>query len=201
MDIVLIGFIGGFIAGGWRTGFLRRLVGIGFMAASFVLGAYLRQPLGAIIAAGFKDLPPQYADMVAYSIVFTVLLTASNIVTGPMLSKVAVGGVSKMLDKALGAILGGVEAVLIVSAAIVILDTYFGPHGSLGGDPGLGFLKGLSQSLDQSTIGQFLIKTTVPFVLAILGPFLPKDITSLIPGGIPNPGTLPGGVPLPIPTK
>ena len=29
MDVVLVGLIGGFIAGGWRTGFLRRLAGLG----------------------------------------------------------------------------------------------------------------------------------------------------------------------------
>jgi hypothetical protein len=56
---------------------------------------------------------------------------------------------------------------------IVILDTDFGTAGSLG-KPGVGFLRTVSQALDGSTIGQFLIKTTVPFVLAVLGPLLPK---------------------------
>ena len=35
-----------------------------------------------------------------------------------------------MTDRTLGAVLGGVEAVLIISAAIVILDTYFGTRGT-----------------------------------------------------------------------
>ena len=33
MDVLLVGFIGGYIYGGWRTGFLRRLAGLGFLAA------------------------------------------------------------------------------------------------------------------------------------------------------------------------
>ena len=201
-DILLLGFIGGYIKGGWSTGFLRRLAGLGYMALSFVIGAYLRQPIGALISGIFPQMPPAYADMLGYSIAFTVLVAGANIITGPILSKVAVNGVSRKLDQALGAVLGGIEAVLIVSAVIVILDTYFGSAGALVQDPGLGFLKTLSQALDSSTIGQALIHTTVPFVLAVLGPLLPKDISTLVPTtGLPGTG-IPGlGIPgLPIPT-
>ena len=160
-DLLLVGFIAGFVRGGWSTGFLRRLAGLGYMAVSFVAGAYLRQPAGAILERFFPQIPSQYADMVGYSVAFTVLVAALNIVTGPVLSKVAVGGISRQLNRALGAILGGVEAVLLISAAIVILDTYFGTAGALTKDQGLGFLKGISQALDTSTIGQFLIHTSV----------------------------------------
>ena len=103
MDVVLVGFIGGFIAGGWRTGFLRRLAGLGFLAASFVLGAYLRTPIGALLHGIFPTVPEPYLEMVGYSIAVTVLTVAAHIVTGPVLSKVAVNGVSKEADRALGA--------------------------------------------------------------------------------------------------
>jgi hypothetical protein len=131
--------------------------------------------------------------MVGYSIAVAALTIAANIITGPVLSKVAVSGVSKELNAALGAVLGGAEAILIISIAIVILDTYFGPHGQFGGDPGLGIFKQLAVAIDDSTTGQILRETTVPFVLAILGPLLPRDVTSLVPGGLP----FPNGVPIP----
>ena len=201
-DVLLLGFFAGYIRGGWSTGFLRRLVGLGFMALAFVVGAYLRQPIGAIIGGIFPKMPPSYADMLGYTVAFTVLVTGANLITGPVLKKVAVGGLSRKMDQTLGAVLGGIEAALIISAAIVILDTYFGQTGALATDPGLGFMKTLSQALDSSTIGQFLIHTTVPFVLAVLGPLLPKDISTLVPTtGLPGSG-IPGlGIPgLPIPT-
>ena len=201
-DVLLLGFFAGYIRGGWSTGFLRRLVGLGYMALAFVVGAYLRQPIGAIIAGIFPKMPPSYADMLGYTVAFTVLVTGANLITGPVLKKVAVGGLSRKMDQTLGAVLGGIEAALIISAAIVILDTYFGQTGALATDPGLGFMKTLSQALDSSTIGQFLIHTTVPFVLAVLGPLLPKDISTLVPTtGLPGSG-IPGlGIPgLPIPT-
>jgi uncharacterized membrane protein required for colicin V production len=192
-DVVLLGFIAGFVRGGWSTGFLRRLAGLGYMAISFVAGAYLRQPVGALLLKVFPQIPETYADMVGYTVTFTVLVAVLNIVTTPMLKTASVG-ISHQLDKALGAVFGFIEAILLISAAIVILDTYFGTAGSLVQNPGLGFLKEISRALDASTIGQALIHTTVPFVLAILGPLLPKDINSLVPTGLPTNG-LPGGVP------
>jgi len=195
MDVLLVGFIGGYIYAGWRTGFLRRLAGLGYLALSFVLGAYLREPLGAFLHGIFPGVPQPYLEMVGYSVAVAALTIAANIITGPVLSKVAVSGVSKELNAALGAVLGGAEAILIISIAIVILDTYFGPHGQFGGDPGLGIFKQLAVAIDDSTTGRILRETTVPFVLAILGPLLPRDVTSLVPGGLP----FPNGVPIPVP--
>jgi uncharacterized membrane protein required for colicin V production len=197
MDVLLVGFIGGFIAGGWRTGFVKRLAGIGFLALSFVLGAYLREPIGALLA-GIFNVPEAYAEMVGYAIASTALTVAFHVILNPALSKVAVSGVTKEMDKALGAILGGVEAVLILSVVIVILDTYFGPNGNLGGTPGLGFLKDLAKAIDGTTTAELLRRTTIPFVLTILGPLLPKDVTTLIPRTLPFPTGIPG---VPLPTK
>ena len=185
-DLLLALFIAGYVFGGWRTGLLRRLAGLAFIAIGLIAGAYLREPVGALVAGFFSELPPEYADMVGYAVTFTVIVTALNLVSGPILSRATVGGVSQLTDRTLGAVLGGVEAVLIISAAIVILDTYFGTAGSLGQVPGLGILTSVSDALGESTIGQFLTKTTVPLVLAILGPLLPEDISSVVPGGIPT---------------
>jgi uncharacterized membrane protein required for colicin V production len=185
-DLLLALFIVGYVAGGWRTGLLRRLAGLAFIVIGLIAGAYLRVPVGAFVAGVFKEVPPEYADMVGYAVTFAVLVTALNLISTPILKRATVGGFSRMTDRTLGAVLGGVEAVLIISAAIVILDTYFGTAGSIGEVPGLGILTSVSEALDESTIGQFLIKTTVPLVLTILGPLLPKDINSVVPGGIPT---------------
>ena len=42
----------------------------------------------------------------------------------------------------------------------------------------------------------------MPFVLAVLGPLLPKDVTLLVPSGLPFPGGVPlPGLPTPKPTR
>lgn len=186
MDVVLVGFIAGWIFGGWRTGLLRRLIGIGFMAISFVVSAYLRYPIGAIATAFFKGIPPSYANLVGYAIAFPVILAGLHLASGFLLRRVRMGGITKELDATLGAVVGGIEAILIISAVIVILDAYFGTGTSLRQPSSLGFLKSFTQSFNASTTVHILRTTTVPVVLAILGPLLPKDIKSFVPTSLPS---------------
>jgi len=196
MDVLLVGFIAATIFGGWRAGFIRSVLGLLFMAAAFVAGAYLRYPVGALFTTFFKDVPPDYSNLVGYTIVFPVVLAGLHIASGLLLRKVAVKGITKEADSLLGAIFGGVEAILIVSAAIVIVDTYLGTSTTLRHTLGPGMLKTITDALNGSTTVHLLRDSTVPVVLNLLGPLLPKDISTLIPAGLPS---LPGGFPLPTP--
>jgi uncharacterized membrane protein required for colicin V production len=195
VDVVLVGFIAGFVFGGWRTGFLRRLIGIGFMAVSFVVSAWFRYPVGAIASALFPSIPADYANLVGYTIAFPVILVGLHLANRFLLGRVSMGGITREADQALGALVGGVEAILILSAGIVILDTYFGTSSSISREVGLGALKSLTEAVNGSTTVHILRDTTVPFVLTVLGPFLPKDIRTILPGGLP----LPSGLPFPTP--
>lgn len=201
MDIILLGFIASFTFGGFRTGFIRRLAGLLFFALSFVLGAYLRAPIGAFIAAAFKDVPQGYGEMVAYIIIFPIVIAALHVVAGPLLKRVAVEGLTHELDRLLGAVLGFVEAILIISAVIVILDTYLGTKATLPPGSGLRLILSWRDALDASTTAHLLRDTTVPFVLTILGPLLPSDVRSVIPVPVNVPGLPPGlpGIPTPTP--
>jgi uncharacterized membrane protein required for colicin V production len=186
VDVLLVGFIGGYIYGGWRSGFLRRLLGIVFMVIAFVLAAYFRYGVGTVASSFFKNIPPDYADLVGYVIAFPAILAILHLASHFLLRKVAVKGITRELDAALGAILGGVEAILIISAVIVIVDTYFGTSSTLGKTFPPGYLKELTQALNSSTTVQLLRGSTVPLVLAVLGPLLPKDVGTIFPGGLPT---------------
>ncbi len=190
----MLGFIAATVFGGFRSGFVRRVAGLIFLLISFVAGAYLRAPAGALVHGLFPKIPEAYADMVGYSVAFSVLLIVFNLFSSKILSRVATGGVSQATDKVLGLVFGGIEAVLILSAAIVILHTYADASTGLAGLTDVGFLHDIRVAVDESTIGKFLEDTTVPIVLLLLGPLLPKDISSIVPT------TIPGGLPgFPIP--
>jgi uncharacterized membrane protein required for colicin V production len=192
MDVLLVGFIVGFIVAGWATGFLRRLVGLGFIAVSFVLSVYLSKPFGDLIHAWFPDVTPAYAELWAYLLIFPAGLVALHLFVGRLLKNVAVRGVSRELDRALGAILGAVEAIVILTVVVIAIDRYSvqvaaGSFGSIR--PLLDVLHAISTS----TTARLLRETTVPFVLAIVGPLLPRDVSSLldklpngVKGGIPG---------------
>ncbi|GEM_PF-647287 len=194
-DLVLLLFIAGFLRGGWSSGFIRRLVGLIFLLVSFVAGAYLRGPAGALVTTFLPKIPPQYAEMVGYTVAFSALLIVFNVFSGLVLKRIAKTGLAHRTDQLLGVVLGGVEAVLIISAAIVILHTYTDPA---AGTTTLGFLHDIRVAVDDSTIGKLLEDTTVPLVLLVLGPLLPKDISAIVPTTIP--GGLPGFPGLPFPT-
>ena len=189
-DLLMLGFIGATVLGGWRSGFIRRLAGLIFLGISFVAGAYLRAPAGALVHAFLPQVPEQYAEMVGYSVAFSALLLAFNLFSSQILSRVATGGFSRATDKTLGVIIGALEAILILSAAIVILHTYTDPGSAVGDIAKLGFLHDVRTAVDASTIGRLLEDTTVPLVLLLLGPLLPTDIKAIVPTTIP--GGLPG---------
>lgn len=195
-DLVLLGLFAAFIVGGFKSGFIRRLAGLIYLAISFVLGAYLRVPLGAIVTGIFPDIPSQYAEMVGYTVGFSVLAIGFNLLSSVILSRVAKTGLSRAADQALGAVFGALEAALIGSALIVILHAYAADVATVSNLAGLGVLKDIADGIDGSTIGKLLEATTVPFVLAVLGPLLPHDLTTLLPKTIPGlpGGTLPAGI-------
>ncbi len=193
VDLLILGAFAGFARAGWSSGFVRRLFGLAFIVASFVLSAYLRPIAGGLIEGFFPKVPEQYAEMVGYSITFSVLLILFNLFSRVILSRVAVQGIARRTDQVLGVVLGIAEGVLLLSALIVILHTYADPN-ELQAFAGLGVLDTIREAIETSTIGQILENTTVPLVLLVLGPFLPTDIKSIVPTQIP------GGLPLfPIP--
>ena len=191
-DLVLLLFIGGLALAGWRSGFVRRLIGLAFLVVSFLAAAYLRVPAGAVVHSVLPKIPQAYAEMVGYSVAFAVLLVGLNLVARPILQRVPQHGLSRATDAALGAILGFAEAVLIASAAIVILHSFSSTVAGLPSFVETGVLKDIRTQVDDSTIGGLLEKTTVPVVLVVLGPLLPAAIKDVVPKTIPGLPSLPG---------
>ena len=188
-DAVMLLFVFALTLGGWKQGLVRRLAGLAFFALSFVLGAWLQGPSGAVVHAVLPKIPQSIANVVGYSIAFSLILVVFNAFSSGILSRVGTGGWSKATNKILGAIVGFVEAVLILSAVIVILHAYAAADLAVGG-VGLGFVQDVRVAVDHSTIGKVLESTTVPLVLIVLGPLLPADLKTLVPtqfpGGIPG---------------
>jgi uncharacterized membrane protein required for colicin V production len=186
VDLVLLAVFAGFARAGWSSGFVRRLFGLVFVVAAFVLSAYLRPIVGGLIEGFFPKVPEQYAEMVGYSITFSALLLGFNLFSRAILSRVAVQGIARRTDQVLGVVLGIAEGVLLLSVLIVILHTYSDATTEITAVAGLGILDTLREAIEGSTIGQLLESTTVPLVLLVLGPFLPTDIKSIVPTQIPG---------------
>lgn len=177
MDIVIASFIVGAVFRGWKTGLVMQLLGLLSMFAAFVAGAYLRVPIGAIVDAIITTLPEGAAEVIGYVIAFVVVFLAVNIVLTNLYGHVKLTGISDMADDVAGAAVGGVVAILIVSSAIAILDTFYGQPGRLGETAAaLPILTYFHDGLKASWIAGVLRETTVPLMLTILGPIIPDDL-------------------------
>jgi len=194
MDVILLGFIAGFIYGGFRSGFLKRLFGIVFAVISLLVTAYFRYPVAAIASSLFKSIPEEYAQLVASIIVFPAILAILHLASRKTIERINVQGLTKGIDSVLGAILGGVEAIVILSALVVIVDAYFGTGSAAIKGISSGPIKDVVAAFNASETVKILRDTIVPIVLAILGPFLPKDLKSVAPPGLPG-LPLPSGLP------
>jgi uncharacterized membrane protein required for colicin V production len=181
MDIVIGTFIVGGAFTGWRRGLVFQLNGLLMLIVSFVAGAYLRVPIGDIIAKIWTTLPPSYAEMLGYAFAFAFVFIVGNIVVGRLYGTTQLAGVSEMADKVMGAILGGVVGALLVSAGIAILDTFYGQPNQIGKTAeGIFLLKFFHDGLADSWLADVLRATTVPIMLEVLGPVIPRDIK--VPG-------------------
>jgi uncharacterized membrane protein required for colicin V production len=187
MDIVLVGLIAAMVYAGFRTGFRWRLLGIVFIVVAAVAGAYFRYPVGVIAKQAFPNIPADYANLVGYAIAFPAILVGLHLVEAVLLRKLSPQhGLSRGLDQALGAVFGGIEAILILTVLVVVVDTYFGTKSQLASDIPPGLLKSFTEAFNASETVKLLRGTTVPVTLAILGPVLPRDLTTLFPNGLPS---------------
>ncbi|HEY4753371.1 MAG TPA: CvpA family protein [Candidatus Limnocylindrales bacterium] len=196
MDVVLVGFVAAFIFAGFRSGFIWRLLGIVYIVIAAVAGAYFRYAVGAIASQFFPTIPPDYANLVGFAIAFPAILVGLHILEAALLRKVVPQhGLSRRMDQALGAVFGGIEAIMILSVAVVVVDAYFGTKSQLAADVPKGVLTDFTRAFNGSETVKLLRGTTVPLILAVLGPVLPKDVSTLLPDGLPN--KLPFGTPKP----
>jgi len=182
VDVVLVGFIAGLTFGGWRTGFVHRVAGLAFAVFSFVAAAYVRVPLGDLVRIVFPNVPPDYATLVGYAFGFPIILIILHVLAYPFLRDHHMPRLGVDLDRALGAVFGFLEGILILSALVVIVDVYYGS----GASSAHGVLDGIISSFNSSYTVQLLRQTTVPMVLAVLGPLLPRDIRNFLPTGLPG---------------
>ena len=79
---------------------------------SLLLTAYLRIPVGAIASNFFPDVPTAYVDLITAIIIFPAALAVLHVVSRSAIERIHVQGVTKEIDAVLGAVLGGVEAIL-----------------------------------------------------------------------------------------
>lgn len=179
-DWLVLGFCVLMFVLGFAQGVVRRLLGIAGVIFSFLLAANLRDALGSFLASNWTQFPREYSYMLAFGFLFVVFEVIFTIVIQSTYKPAPILAKYPVVDEILGGLLGIVQALMIVGAGIVILDSFFRlPIGI--GEQQIQLVKNLYEAVNESNIVVVFRETLLPLFVAIVGPLLPSDIQALYP--------------------
>jgi uncharacterized membrane protein required for colicin V production len=175
--VILLALLAMFILG-YAQGVIRRLLGLGAITFSLVLGALLRPTVGGYLANEWTTIIPQYSYMVGFGAVFIAAAVTLSIAIqisyrpAPLFPKYPV------LDELLGGILGVIEGFLLIIAFLLITDPYFNlqtakDHVGLGE---FGLVRTIHEQLDPTLIADVLRHNVIPVILTLFGFLYQQDV-------------------------
>lgn len=120
IDLIIVVFVGIGLLRGLFTGAVRQILSIVGLVAAVLLALQFSTHVGSVIT-GFFAISEEYATPVGFVVVFIVVQTVA------LLLARLVEGVFKVLklsflDRAAGGIVGGLKAVLVLSAIFFVLN-------------------------------------------------------------------------------
>ncbi len=163
---------------GYAQGAIRRLLGIASIAFSFLLASQLRDSLGSFLASSWTQWPREYDFMLAFGFLFVLGGVIFTIVIQAFYKHAPISESHPLLDELAGGLLGIVEALLMIGAGIVVLDSFFRAQVTIG-DNQIRFLKDLYGAVNASGTARVFRETLLPVFVTIVGPLLPADIRAL----------------------
>ena len=178
-DWLVVGFIIAMLILGYAQGAIRRLLGIASIAFSLLLAANLRDSFGSFLASNWIQWPREYSFMLGFGFLFVVSSVVFAIAVQSFYKHAPIFSGKPVLDEILGALLGVVQALVIVGAGILILDSFYRlPTVGIGEDQ-IQFLKDLDAAVNVSATARVFRESLIPPFVSIVGPLLPSDIRSL----------------------
>lgn len=174
--VIFLALLAMFVVG-YAQGVIRRLLGIGAILFSLILGAQMRQPVGQYLADEWTGIAPQYSFMVGFGAVFVAAAVTLSLAIqltyrpAPLFTRYPV------LDEIVGGILGVIEGFIILIAFLLITDPYFtNPSFARAGFGEFGLLRTIHDFLDPTLTADILRNSVIPGLLAIIGILFPQDV-------------------------
>ena len=124
-DIIVALFLFGMFVLGFVQGTIRRLLGIASMLFSFLIAANLRDPLGNLLAANWRQFVPEYSVMVGFGTIFVAATIAFTLIIQGFYHHQPLFDKYDFVDELIGGVLGVLQGLLLIGVIIVILDSYF----------------------------------------------------------------------------
>jgi uncharacterized membrane protein required for colicin V production len=178
-DILVVFFVAAFFVAGYIQGTLRRALGLAIALVSLLLALNLRDPLGAWLAQYWRQLPQAYVYMLAFGGSFLAIYIVGSIVVQTFYRKTTIFTKATVVDELVGGILGAVQALLLVSALIIVLDSYYAQSGVRTNPNELGILGDIYTFYNASHVVELFRSSLIPLFFALFGWIVPSDLAEM----------------------
>jgi uncharacterized membrane protein required for colicin V production len=175
---ILLGFFGFFILGVMQ-GAIRRILGITSFMLAFLVAANLRDPVGNYLAQNWHQFDLGYSRLLAFVIIFLVGAVVSSIVIQGFYKRTEIYAKHPIVDDAVGGLLGLTQGILLLTMAVVILNSGSLPPAQSGDVTPLRDAQDLI--VHQSHIAGAIRDVVAPPLVHIFSFLLPSDLVSLFP--------------------
>ena len=175
-DLLFLLFLFGMFVLGFMQGTIRRLLGLGSMAFSFLFAANLTNVVGPFLADNWNQFPNEYAVMLGFLIVFVAANVAFSLVIQGFYHRQPLFAKYTFVDEVLGGILGVVQGAFLVGCLIVILDSYFLIPGAPQSGGELPFLRGFFDFYTDSGTAELFRTQLIPGFFNIFGILIPDNV-------------------------
>jgi len=178
-DLLYVLFLFAAFVLGFIQGAIRRLLGIASILFSYLLAANVRDVLGNFLASNWTQFPAEYSYMLGFLGVFVVSSIVLTLIIQGVYKRTALLANTPIVDEILGAVLGVVQAVLIVGCVIAILDSFFLVPG-IPSDPNeLPFLRDFFAAYDHAAVAELYRATLLPAFYVLFGWIVPNELEQL----------------------
>jgi uncharacterized membrane protein required for colicin V production len=178
-DILVVFFVAAFFVVGYIQGTLRRALGLAIALVSLLLAMNLRDPLGAWLTQYWTQLPQAYVYMLALGGSFLTIYIVGSIAVQTFYRKTTIFTKATVVDELVGGILGAVQALLLVSALIIILDSYYAQSGVRTNPNELGILGDIYTFYNASHVVELFRSSLIPLFFALFGWIVPSDLAEM----------------------
>lgn len=176
VDLLIVIYFLAFFVLGFAQGTIRRLVGIGSILFSFLLAANLAEPLGRFLGDNWTQFPRAYAYMIGFGAIFSAAALALALVAQSYYKPLQLFKKARFADEILGGALGLLQAAIIFSVVLVILDSFFRIPGIPPDPQELPFLREFWGGLDNTQFAVLFRNTFIPASFILIGLFVPDNL-------------------------
>jgi uncharacterized membrane protein required for colicin V production len=178
-DVLAVLFTSGFFLAGFVQGTLRRLIGLGILVVAILFACNLREPLGSWLGQYWTQYPKEYSMMLAFGASFVVIYLAGSILVQVFYRRTQLFKRSTVVDEIVGGLLGILQALLLVGAMIMILDSFFRIPGIAPSSNEIGILRDIFRFYDSSQTAFLFRETLIPAFLAVFAWITPAGLRAL----------------------